>query len=68
MKYSKGLIIFIIVINIIFTVFAFVMFYLTGNEPSALIAAWFSFTGIELINMAVIKKQKVKEKENGMDR
>lgn len=59
--YSKLLVAFIVLINVIFTASVFIVFVKTKNEPSTLIGAWFSFTTIELWNLAKIKRQKIKE-------
>ena len=49
----------IICLNTIFTVAVFFVFARTGNEPSTLIATWFSFTTVELWSLARIKKKKI---------
>jgi hypothetical protein len=62
-KFSKLLIAVIVALNIIFTSAVLIVFYHTSNEPTALVGAWFSFTTIELLSIAGIKKKKI-EKEN----
>jgi hypothetical protein len=36
-----------------------VLFLKKASEPVALISAWFSFTTVELWNLATIKKRKI---------
>ena len=68
MKFSKGLIIFIVVINIIFTGAILYVFCKVKSEPVVLVGAWFAFTGTELWNLAQIKKHKLKgEKKNDQE-
>ena len=62
-KYSKGIVALIIVLNVLFAIGVFVVFWHTGSEPSRLIEGWFiSMTG-ELWLISGIKKKKI-EKEN----
>lgn len=58
-EYSKMIVSLIVLMNIIFTVVVFFCFLQTGTEPSALIAAWFSFTTIELWSLSRIKNKKI---------
>lgn len=58
-RFSKGIVGFIIAVNVIFTVAVFYVFLKTSCEPTALITAWFSFTTVELWQLATIKKKKV---------
>lgn len=60
-KFSKLLIAFIIVLNILFASAVLVVFYHTSSEPVALVGAWFSFTTIELWTLAGIKKKKIEK-------
>lgn len=61
-QYSKYIVAFIIALNVLFTAGVFYVFLNTGNEPSTLIGAFFSFTTVELWSLAGIKKKKI-EKE-----
>lgn len=61
--FSKVIVISVILLNVLFTLGILYLFIKTGSEPSALIAAWFSFTTVELWSLAGIKKAKEK-KEN----
>lgn len=60
-QYSKFWVSFIITCNVIFTVAILISFWKTGMEPSTLIGAWFSFTTVELWQLARIKKEKIKK-------
>lgn len=59
-KYSKVLVLLIILMNISFTVAVLYVFSKTSSEPAVLIGSWFGFTTGELWMMASIKKAKVK--------
>lgn len=61
MKFSKGVVLLIVWLNIIFTVAVLWLIMLDKPEPTALIAAWFGFTTGELWLTATIKKAKVRE-------
>lgn len=54
----------IVILNALFTMSILYLFKETGNEPTALIAAWFGFTTVELWSLAKIKRDKIK-KESG---
>ena len=60
---SKIMVPLIVLSNIIFTTVILVMFWYRGQEPMALIGAWFAFTTGELWAMAIISKEKVKREE-----
>ena len=64
-QYSKMIVSFVILANVIFTLLVLITFWRTGSEPSTLIGAWFSFTTIELWSLARIKgkKEETKQKE-----
>lgn len=61
--YSKFIVIFIIVANIIFTYAVLKIFLVTGTEPQFIVSAWFSFTTVELWSLAGIKKKKEETKQ-----
>lgn len=61
MKFSKWIVLLVIVLNVIFTVGTLYVFLKVGSEPTTLIAAWFAFTTGELWMLAGIKKKKIKE-------
>lgn len=62
MQYSKLIVALVILLNTGFTGAVLYLFLRTGNEPTALIAAWFAFTTVELWALASIRKKKM-EKE-----
>ena len=63
MKFSKFVVTLVILLNTAFTVAVLFIFYRVGLEPTALIAAWFGFTTVELWALAGIKKREI-EKQN----
>lgn len=63
MKYSKVVIVLIIIMNSCFAVATLYVFLRTSNEPDTLIISWFGFTTGELWLLSGIKKTKIK-KEN----
>ena len=63
MKFSKAIVSLVILLNAAFTVAVLFIFYRIGVEPTALIAAWFGFTTVELWALAGIKKKEI-EKQN----
>lgn len=60
MKFSKRIVTFIILSNVLFTGVVFYAFLKIGSEPMALIGAWFGFTTVELWSLAGIKKEEAK--------
>jgi len=58
-EYSKIVVSMIIAVNILFTLCIMILFLKKGSEPVALISAWFSFTTVELWNLAKIKQHKI---------
>lgn len=62
MKFSKFIVSMVILLNVVFTAAIIYIFSLIGDEPTTLIAAWFSFTTIELWSLSSITKQKEKSK------
>ena len=65
-RFSKVIVSTVITLNALFTIAVLVIFFKTACEPTGLIAAWFSFTTVELWSLAGIKKAKDK-KENDYD-
>lgn len=63
LKFSKVIVMLIIYLNIRFTIEILELVRETQVEPSALIAAWFGFTTIELWSLSNITKVKVAEEE-----
>ena len=58
-RFSKKIVSLVILLNVTFTGAVLYLFLRTGNEPTALIAAWFAFTTGELWMLSGITKAKV---------
>ncbi len=58
-EFSKKIVALVILLNVSFTGVVLYLFLRTGNEPTALIAAWFAFTTGELWMLSGITKTKV---------
>lgn len=65
-KYSKRLIILVIMLNVIFAGIAMFVLWDTGSESPSLTAAWFGFTTTELLAIAGIKVTKNKQAANSV--
>ena len=65
MRFSKLIVVSIILLNVLFTATVFSVFWHTGNEPSVLVGAWFAFTTGELWALAKIKKTKDEVDQDG---
>jgi len=63
MKFSKWIVTLVIMLNAAFTVAVLFIFYRVGVEPTTLIAAWFSFTTVELWALAGIKKMEIEQND-----
>lgn len=61
--FSKLVVSFVIVVNVLFAMSILYIFYKTNSEPAILIGAWFAFTTGELWQLGQIKKKK-EEKRN----
>ena len=64
MKFSKAIVLLVILLNAAFTVAVLYIFYRIGVEPTTLIGAWFGFTTIELWALAGIRKKEVEKQIN----
>lgn len=64
--FSKLIVSFVIIVNVIFTASVLYVFLKTSSEPTVLIGSWFAFTTVEVWQLATIKKSKVK-KDSGKD-
>lgn len=62
--FSKIVVLFIIIVNIVFTIAVLWIFFHTGSEPQVLIGAWFAFSAGELWFLSGIKKQKIAQQES----
>ena len=60
-NFSKFLVWFIILLNIVFATAVLFVFWHTGAEPSTLVVSWFAFTSSELIATAFIKGKKIRK-------
>ena len=67
MKYSKIIVAFIIIANVVFAAAVLYIFLKTSSEPSALVAAWFAFTTGELWATASIRKKKAENEKCNME-
>lgn len=54
-KFSKKIVILVILLNIIFTAAVFVAAFFNSVIPDSLIIAWFGFTTTELVALAAIR-------------
>lgn len=65
--FSKFVVCLVILLNVLFVVAVFALFWHTGSEPSTLIAGWFAFTTGELWGLSKIKRDKLNKKEGAND-
>ncbi|WP_077369725.1 hypothetical protein [Anaerosalibacter sp. Marseille-P3206] len=56
-RFSKFIVVLVILLNVIFTAGIFYVFTRVGNEPSTLIVSWFGFTTVELWSLSKIKRE-----------
>ena len=62
--FSKVIVSVVIGLNVLFTIAVLIIFLKTSCEPTGLVAAWFSFTTVELWSLAGIKKAEKKKESN----
>lgn len=68
MRFSKKIVFLVIILNVTFTSAVLFLNFYDHSVSDSLITGWFSFTGAELLGLAVIKVVKVrKESKNGSD-
>ena len=67
MKFDKKIVTAIVTLNVVFTVAVLYVFLKTSSEPTALVAAWFSFTTVELWSLSKIKRAKINKEEQKND-
>lgn len=65
MRYSKIIVMLIIILNILFAAAVLFVFLKTSAEPTSLVVAWFAFTTGELWALSSIKKSEVKSNSKG---
>lgn len=58
-EFSKAIVLFIIIANVLFTAAVLWVFLKTASEPQVLVAAWFAFTTGELFFLSGIKKKEI---------
>ena len=59
-KFTKFIVVLVILLNVIFTAGIFYVFTKVGSEPSTLIVSWFGFTTVELWSLSKIKREENK--------
>lgn len=59
-RYSKKIVLIVILLNVIFTIAAFAVTILGFEISDALVVSWFAFTGTELLALATIKNTETK--------
>jgi len=62
-RFSKFIVTFVILLNVLFTAAVLYVFLNVGSEPTTLIGAWFAFTTGELWMLASIKKKEMGKDE-----
>ena len=62
-RFSKFIVTFVILLNVVFTLGVFYLFLKVGSEPTTLIGAWFGFTTVELWSLSKIKRDEIKEEK-----
>lgn len=65
--FSKVIVSAVIGLNTLFTAAVLWIFFKTSMEPVSLIAAWFSFTTVEMWSLAGIKKADKRKERNDDD-
>ena len=64
-RFSKAVVVVIILLNVVFTAGVLAVFWHTMSEPPVLVASWFAFTTGDLSLCAMLKSSK--EKKGGKD-
>jgi hypothetical protein len=59
MRYSKFIVALVVLLNAVFAGAVLFVFLRVGSEPTALVAAWFGFTTVELWALSGITKTKI---------
>jgi len=60
-RFSKFIVVLVILLNVAFTLGIFYLFLKVGSEPTTLIGSWFTFTTVELWSLSKIKRKKLEE-------
>jgi len=62
MKFSKLIVLAVVILNAVFTAAILYVFLKTdGDEPTSLVTAWFAFTTTELFSLSRIKVNEIKK-------
>ena len=64
--FSKFIVVLVVLLNVAFAVCVLWLFYMTGREPTTLIAAWFGFTTGELWMLSRIKRDELRGDNNNL--
>ncbi len=64
MRYSKFIVVLVILLNTLFTAAVLYIYYKIGSEPAIIIGSWFAFTTGELWMLANIKKTEMRRYKN----
>lgn len=67
MRFSKWIVIVVILLNAIFAAAVLYVFSQVGSEPTTLIGAWFAFTTGELLALASLKRHEINNMGGGGD-
>jgi hypothetical protein len=67
-KFGKKIVAIVILLNLIFTEQVLYLCAKSAEVPDTLIVAWFTFTGTELLSLAVIKVKKIKNDSQGKEK
>ena len=65
--FSKLVVSFVIVANVLFTIAVLLVFLRTSTEPTTIIGSWFAFTTVELWSLSKIKIKKDTRKDEQND-
>ena len=64
MRFSKKIVVLIVMLNIAFALAVLAVFWHTGSEPGVLVGAWFAFTTGELWALSKVTREKNRVPDN----
>ena len=64
MRFSKKIVVLIVMLNIAFAIAVLAVFWHTGSEPGVLVGAWFTFTTGELWALSKVTREKNRVPDN----
>lgn len=64
MRFSKKIVVLIVILNIAFAIAVLAVFWHTGSEPGVLVGAWFAFTTGELWALSKVTREKNRVPDN----